>query len=117
MRQATIWLALGVLTLAAVYAKAQTDEATTNEPDPIIGIWRWFGDTLVTIEEGGVFKASKNARGGTWKYVPSKTLERKYELHWDGGLFVDKLTMSKHGRTLKGKNQKGLEISAERIEQ
>jgi hypothetical protein len=88
----------------------------SNKPD-IVGNWSWFA--------GGVVKMTQDHRvewrqkvdgpatgGGTWQ-LDAATGE--YKIIWEGTGFVDKLTLSADGQSLKGKNQGGAEVTGNRV--
>jgi hypothetical protein len=100
-----VFLLLGGISLAA----------PKEAPDPLIGRWRWTDRQIVECRADQTFAVEPTKRGGTWKLVPDKAAERKYVLTWDGGLFVDRLTMSRDEKELKGENQDGKKIRAAKI--
>jgi hypothetical protein len=89
--------------------------APKEAPDPLIGRWRWTDRQIVECRADQTFTVEPTKRGGTWKLVPDKAAERKYVLTWDGGLFVDRLTMSRDEKELKGENQEGKKIRASKV--
>lgn len=54
-------------------------------------------------------------RKATWKFVPSESVERKYSISWEEGLYVDTVTMAKSKVSLKGKNQNKKDITGTKI--
>ncbi len=105
-----------LIALLAINPALSSESPKEKEPDPILGRWRWIGKQIVTCHEDHKMTVTPTNRTGTWRSVPSKTNERKYELTWDEGLYVDQLTMSKDLKSLKGKNQKGEKIEGTKIE-
>jgi hypothetical protein len=51
---------------------------------------------------------------GQWTYLPATSIERHYLFVWEGGRFVDKLTLSEKFDSMKGKNQLGDRVTAKR---
>ena len=101
-------------TIGAVAPSLSAEPA--KDKNPIIGRWRWIGKQIVTCHEDGSMTVTPTNRKGRWRSLQSETVERKYELMWDEGLYVDQLTMSKDSKSLKGKNQNGEKIEATKIE-
>jgi hypothetical protein len=84
--------------------------------DPIVATWRWFNDVRVTCRDDGSFDAN-NGQKGVWKNVSTKGKEATYEFQWDGGVYIDTLTILRGGKSLAGQNQNGFKVTAERVEQ
>ena len=89
-----------------------------KKPDPIAGNWRWGAFSFtVEIRADGTFECSEQSLGsGVWKFIASPSIERKYQLSWRKGAIVDSLTLSRDGKKLSGKNNKGDKFSAQRVE-
>lgn len=79
----------------------------------LVGKWRWMDNQVVTVGADFAFTAG-NGRKGTWK-LKDKT-PRTYILTWDGGVFVDELTLSADGKKVIGRNNKDKKIKGDRIE-
>jgi hypothetical protein len=113
MKPSTTLLALAAVFVSCVCSMAAPNEASS---DPVIGRWRWTDKQIVDCKADNTFLVTPTNRKGTWKLTPEKTVERKYTFFWDGGLFVDHLTMSRDEKELKGKNQDGKEIRATKLQ-
>ena len=86
-----------------------------EKADPIVGRWRWIEDQVVECRVDKTFSVKPSNRHGTWKRVEASTVERKYELTWDDGVYTDTLMMSRDEKKLAGKNQKGKRVEATRL--
>jgi PA14 domain len=89
---------------------------TTNKPD-IVGNWNWFAGGIVTMTpdhrvEWHQKVGAPATGGGTWQ---PDTAASVYKITWDGTGFVDKVTLSADGQSLKGKNQKGTVVTGSRV--
>jgi hypothetical protein len=106
---------------AAVATPAVAAQGTDKKPagktiaDPIIATWRWFNDVRVTCRDDGSFDAN-NGQKGVWKNVSTKGKEATYEFQWDGGVYIDTLTILRGGKSLAGQNQNGFKVTADRVE-
>src|SRR5262245_13996135 len=99
---------------SAVLLQAQTD--TPSKADPFVGRWRCsHGDLIVEIHADGSAGHTGNVKG-VWKALPSQTVERKYQITWSEGAFVDAVTLDKSGKKYSAKNQKGFKYTADRLE-
>lgn len=79
----------------------------------LVGRWRWFTGSTVTINGNGTATSSAGSRG-TWTRIGNKFIFK-----WTtkkGNHYKDELELSDDGRRISGKNQMGTKISAERIE-
>lgn len=92
-------------------ALPKADEARAK--DPILGKWVWHGGHPVTVAADGTATSTKGPRA-TWKFLNNKELERKYEVVWDEGIFIDTVRLSRDFKKVEGKNQKGERITAVR---
>lgn len=78
--------------------------------DPIVGKWKWFNEGVHEFCGDGQIIGTA---GAIWSVVdPAK---RGYMVKWGDGKHVDMLFLSADGLKLSGKNDKGVEISAERV--
>jgi hypothetical protein len=93
----------------------EPEVASPKKTDPVLGKWRYFNDHIVTVTPDGRLTSSKAVARGTWEFAKNKEVERKYRFIWQEGLYVDSLLLSRDGKKLAGKNQKGDRVSAERI--
>ncbi len=101
--------------VATFVLPANAQSPAAKDADPIVGKWRWTDKQIVECKADQTFTAQPTRRGGTWKFVPGTTVERKYTFTWDDGLYVDSLVLSRDAKSLKGKNQDGKAISGTRI--
>ena len=84
--------------------------------DPVVGKWRWFNGTVVTILADGTFSNNKGLKG-TW-VVFGDDSARKYVLNWGRkGKWVDTLTLKQYDRELSGQNKAGDKVFGTRIEE
>lgn len=88
----------------------------TEKADPIVGRWRWMDKQVVECQADQTFTVKPSNRRGKWKRINATTVEKKYELQWDDGLFTDTLMMSRDEKKLSGKNQEGKRIEATKLE-
>jgi hypothetical protein len=87
--------------------------STPTNPDPIIGNWIYHGKYIASIKADGTC-SYPNGLNGTWRYLNNPEIERKYEIIWKAGVFVETMKLSRDGKTLEGRNKKGDLIRAER---
>lgn len=107
---------LALFTLLAFIFPLQTSKSEeSKDPDPLIGRWRWSDNQLVEFHKDGTMTVVNGTRKATWKLVPSESVERKYSITWEGGLYVDTVTMTKSNVSLKGKNQNKKDITGTKI--
>jgi hypothetical protein len=83
--------------------------------DPICGKWLYHGQYTATISSDGT-TSYPNGLKGTWRYLETSNGERKYQIDWKGGLYIEMFTLSKDGNTLDGINKQGAPIRAVRVE-
>jgi hypothetical protein len=109
-------LALALLTLfmSVVSLKADPNSKPTEKPDPIVGKWRYFNGQIITLSDDG-HAASSIGSTGTWKFVESPEVERKYTITFKEGLYVDEMVLSANGKRLTGKNVAKMRIWADRV--
>jgi hypothetical protein len=98
---------------AVLYAQPEVPGA---KPDPIVGRWRCSHKLMVEIRADGTAEHTGNVTG-TWKSVPTVTVERQYEIRWKGGLTVDAVTLEKSLKKYRAKNNTGFKYTAERVEE
>ena len=77
--------------------------------DPVVGQWKWFNGATHELWGDGQIK---DQPGASWKVVDPTA--RKYTFSWQGGSVVDTLVLSPDGMSLKGTNNQGDAVSAER---
>jgi hypothetical protein len=107
-RFASIGFALWAITAAAA--------EPAEKGDAIVGRWRWVDKQVVECRADQTFQVKPSNRRGKWKRIEATTVEKKYELQRDGGLFTDTLMMSRDEKKLSGKNQEGKRIEATKLE-
>lgn len=78
--------------------------------DPIVGQWNWFTEEVKTFHTDGSV-----ANDGTWRCVNPGGSPRKYVIVWFEGRFVDTVVLGNDGNHLSGRNDEGVEVSAERL--
>ena len=78
--------------------------------DPITGQWKWFTEETKTFHADGSI-----AKDGTWRCVNPGGIPRKYVIVWSEGKYVDTVVLGNDGNHLSGKNDEGVEVSAERL--
>ncbi len=81
--------------------------------DPIVGNWIYHGKNIATFHPDGTC-SYPSGLNGTWRYLNNPEVERKYEVIWKSGVFVESFRLSKDGKTLSGKNKKGVDMRVER---
>jgi WD40 repeat protein len=80
-----------------------------GDKDPVVGTWKWFDGSQVTVAENGSF-TQNGKRGGTWRAMDAG--KREYQLRWSPPKkSVDELTLSADGKSLDGKNQFGQRVT------
>ena len=82
--------------------------------DPILGKWLYHGKYVATFWPDGT-TSYPNGLKGTWRFLNNREGERRYEIVWKEGVYVEKFKLSTDGNTLEGTNKKGEPIRAERI--
>ena len=81
-----------------------------NRCQLVTGTWRWFNHVDVTLGKGTA--SSTKGDSGTWTCVDSRA--GTIELSWNGGVWIDTLTLSADGKSLSGTNQHGGSVGASR---
>jgi hypothetical protein len=74
--------------------------------DPVVGEWRWFNGSSITIRPDGQITGTNNQRGRWNREAPGR-----YVLNWEEG-WVDRVGLE--GNRLSGTNQQGMPVSGER---
>ena len=94
------------------------DEAACPEPEPepepdpwVTGAWNWFNNVVVWFQLDGSCSAA-NGFTCTWSVVDETT--RHIVIIWNGGQYVDNLTLSADGNFLSGTNQFGHYVTGNR---
>lgn len=94
-------------TLGATHASA------SGACSRVVGTWGWSSRGIVTIAANGTMKHTPITGGfgaiGTGKWSCSGN--NQIVLTWDGGQFVDQMTLSDHGNRLSGKNNLGWPVT------
>ncbi|HEY1120717.1 MAG TPA: hypothetical protein VGE67_03920, partial [Haloferula sp.] len=91
---------------------SSSQSALPNSDDPVIGSWDWFNGHVVELRADGTVKNLNNGWTATWRHTGNKNGLRLYELTWQGGEYLDKLSLSDD--TISGSNQTGGSISGTR---
>lgn len=94
--------------------RAEVREEPSTEPI-IVGKWVWFNRGVVTVNRDGTMThhlGGKKRNSGTWRLIDAA--ERKFELKWKIGGWIDTLTLSLDGKKLKGTNNRGTPVSGTR---
>jgi hypothetical protein len=86
----------------------------TPPKDPIAGEWIFHGAKRVLIRDDGNAKYEKSGMSGVWRYLKNPETERKYEIIWDKGIYIDHFRLSADSKILEGKDKTGKPIHAER---
>jgi hypothetical protein len=81
--------------------------------DPLVGDWKWFTGTVVSFSSKGE-AVNSNGHKGTWERLPTRVSDYQYTINWEGGRFVDTVTLSKDRKSIAGSNQLGGSITADR---
>jgi hypothetical protein len=102
--------------MALLFAMVMEAAEPAEKVEAIVGRWRWMDKQVVECRADQTFSAKPTNRRGTWKRLEATSVEKKYELKWDDGLFADTLILSRDGKKLSGKNQEGKRIEATRVE-
>jgi hypothetical protein len=79
--------------------------------DPVAGIWKWHDGSIREMWGDGQVKDRPGAR---WRATNPSA--REYSFSWGNGVVIDVLTLSADGRTLRGKNQSGVDLTAKRVD-
>lgn len=85
--------------------------ASEEKDDPIVGTWIWAGGKAKVVIRADNTAIGARSRA-VCRHLPSPSVERHYEIIWDDGVYIDKLTLSRDGNKLRGKNQKGQKVRA-----
>jgi hypothetical protein len=104
--------------LATPVHGAQKPHATiAKEGDPIAGKWKWAENITVDIFPDGKVNAHFPTFNvdGQWTAGAQEAKERHYTIRWQGGQYVDTITLDEAAKHLFGQNNVGWKIFAERI--
>jgi hypothetical protein len=101
-----------ILTLGSLSLAAFTE--SDSKKDPITGKWLYHDKYTATISPDGT-TSYPNGLKGTWRYLQTRDGERKYEIDWKGGLYIEMFSLSKDRNTLDGTNKNGEHIRAVRV--
>ena len=95
-------------------------EKKCNKPaanaSPLIGVWRWFNGAQVHFCSNGkstAYQYGQVGNTGNWSYIDQSRLIIKNT--WKIGGWVDTLQLSADGKSLKGQNQNGNKVTANKI--
>jgi len=112
-------LLLSLFSVGAFSITCPAQTASSGAQDPFVGRWRWSwtggGPIVVEIHPDGTAHANGRLKGH-WKFVPSETDERNYDIVWGGGTNEDNVALSTDDQHVTGHSivQKA-RIWAERI--
>ena len=82
--------------------------------DDVVGTWKWFCGSVVTIKNNGDVKAVwADGRSEDAKY--EKIGDNKYRFNWGHNEWIDILKLKQQGNILEGVNQRGDKVTANRI--
>jgi len=82
--------------------------------DDVVGTWKWFCGSVVTIKDNGDVKAVwADGRSEDAKY--EKIGDNKYRFNWGHNKWIDILKLKKEGNILDGQNQCGNKVTATKI--
>ena len=82
--------------------------------DDVVGTWKWFCGSVVTIKNNGDVKAVwADGRSEDAKY--EKIGDNKYRFNWGHNEWIDILRLKQQGNILEGVNQRGDKVTANRI--
>jgi tetratricopeptide (TPR) repeat protein len=74
------------------------------------GTWRWFNGSTVTLSAGGSVTATGLfANQGHWRCIDRQA--GRIRITWEGGGWIDTLSVSDDGSDLRGRNQYGIGVS------
>lgn len=107
------WLSFNGSSRIYAAAKSRT-ETKSEEPDPVIGIWKWSNsEKPMTLSGKGI--AENGARVGKWVCLYQSSVFRKYQITWSTDQYVDTLTLLRDGKELSGENQAHAKLSLTRL--
>ena len=82
--------------------------------DDVVGTWKWFCGSVVTVSPDGNVKAVwDDGRCATARY--EKIEDNKYRFIWGNNEWIDILKLKKEGNILDGQNQCGNKVTATKI--
>lgn len=87
---------------------------TENKDDDVVGTWKWFCDSIVTVKNNGEVKAVW-ADGKREEGRFDRIGDNKYRFNWGHNEWIDILKLKQQGNILEGTNQKGFKVTANRI--
>lgn len=82
--------------------------------DDVVGTWKWFCGSVVTIQNNGeVYAVWNDGKHAEAKY--QKIGDNKYRFVWGNNEWIDILKIKKEGNILEGINQCGSKVTATKI--
>jgi len=82
--------------------------------DDVVGTWKWFCGSVVTVSPDGNVKAVwDDGKCATARY--EKIEDNKYRFIWGNNEWIDILKLKKEGNILDGQNQCGNKVTATKI--
>jgi len=92
----------------------RTQDKIEFQSDDVVGTWKWFCGSVVTVSPDGNVKAVwDDGRCATARY--EKIEDNKYRFIWGNNEWIDILKLRKEGNFLEGTNQCGGKITATKI--
>jgi hypothetical protein len=98
-------LVLSLFSVGAFNIHCPAQTVSPGAQDPFVGRWRWAwtggGPIVVEIQPNGTAHTDGGLKGH-WKFVPSETNERNYDILWGGGRNEDSVALSTSGQQVTG---------------
>ena len=92
----------------------RTHDKIEFQSDDVVGTWKWFCGSVVTVSPDGNVKAVwDDGRCATARY--EKIEDNKYRFIWGNNEWIDILKLKKEGNILDGQNQCGNKVTATKI--
>lgn len=89
-------------------SSASSQPTTTSPPEKVIssvvGTWTWFNGKVITLTKNGIVLLGGNQIGN---YSCTGNI---CKFRWNGGNYIDTLTLSDDGKKLDGTNQNGTHV-------
>lgn len=90
------------------------DTVEFESDDDVIGTWKWFCGSVVTVSpDGHVNAVWDDGKRATARY--EKIGDNKYRFIWGNNEWIDILKLKKEGNILDGQNQCGNRVTATKI--
>ncbi len=85
--------------------------------DRLVGVWKWFNGAQVHFCSNGTstaYQYGQVGNAGNWSYIDQNRLTIRNT--WKTGGWVDTLQPNADGKSLKGQNQNGNKVTAEKMD-